>query len=154
MTTQSKALIDETSMGGEEKEDEKYGIKYYQTVAWNLEQIAKEEIYSKGDPCDSKGGLSDINRNLQKLFVFLRGVQKYGNFYINGAINKVQNLKNTISAITGAIAGVLKSLVQRLRNWVLNKLKSLILAALELIMTNFLRTIKESIVAAVVAKAH
>ena len=150
MTSQSKALIDETSMGGKEKEDEKYGIKYYQTVAWNLEQIAKEEIYSKGDPCDSKGGLSDINRNLQKLFVFLRGVQKYGNFYINGAINKVQNLKNTISAITGAIAGVLKSLVQRLRNWVLNKLKSLILAALELIMTNFLRTIKESIVAAVV----
>ena len=32
----------------------------------------------------------------------------------------------------------------------MNKLKSLILAALELIMTNFLRTIKESIVAAVV----
>ena len=43
MTSQSKALIDETSMGGEEKSDEKYGIKYYQTVAWNIEQIAKEE---------------------------------------------------------------------------------------------------------------
>ena len=56
MTTQSKALIDETSMGGEEKSDEKYGIKYYQTVYANLEEIAKREIYSKGDPCDSKGG--------------------------------------------------------------------------------------------------
>ena len=150
MTTQSNALIDDTSMAGEEKSDEKYGIKYYQTVAWNLEQIAKEEIYSKGDPCDSKGGLSDINLNLQKMFVFLRGIQKYGDFYINGAINKIQNLKNTISAITGAIAGILKSLVQRLRNWVLNKLKSLILEALEMIMTNFIRTIKESIVAAVI----
>ena len=71
MTTQSNALIDDTSMAGEEKSDEKYGIKYYQTVAWNLEQIAKEEIYSKGDPCDSKGGLSDINLNLQKMFCML-----------------------------------------------------------------------------------
>ena len=150
MTTQSNALIDETSHGGQEKSDEKYGIKYYQTVAWNLEQIAKQEVYSTGDPCGGKGELSEISINLQKLFVFLRGVQKYGNFYINGAINKVQNIKNTISSITRAIAGVLKSLVQRLRNWILNKLKELIIQALEFIMTNFLRTIKESIVAAII----
>ena len=153
MAQTANARISDQNLGGSgsaEESQEKFGIQYYQTVSWNLEQIAAQEIYSKGDPCSGKGALGDINTNINKLFVVLRGVQKYGNFYINGAINKVQNLKNTISSVTSAIAGVLKSLVQRLRNWVLNKLKSLIIGALELIMTNFLRTIKESIVSAVI----
>ena len=149
----SKARISDVNLGGSgtaAEAREKFGIQYYQTVSWNLEQIASEEIFSKGDPCKAEGTLGEINTNLQKLFVVLRGVQKYGDFYINGAINKVQNLKNTISAVTSAIAGVLKTLVQRLRNWVLNKLKKLIIDALEMIMTNFLKSIKESIVAAII----
>ena len=153
MAQTANARISDQNFGGSGSASDaqkKFGIQYYQTVSWNLEQIASEEIFSKGDPCSGEGVLGDINTNINKLFVVLRGVQKYGDFYINGAINKVQNLKNTISSITGAIAGVLKTLVQRLRNWVLNKLKKLIIDALEMIMTNFLRTIKESIVSAVI----
>ena len=80
----------------------------------------------------------------------MKSVEKYGDLYINGTINKVANLQAKISAITSAISGILKTLVQRLRNWTLNYLKALISAALELIMTNFLRTIKDSIIAGII----
>ena len=153
MAETSNARISDQPFGGSgspEDAQNAFGQQFDGSAHDNSSKLHDAEIFDKGDPCASEGKLGEINTNLNKLFVFLRGVQKYGDLYINGAINKVQKLRNTISAITGAIAGVLKSLVQRLRNWVLNKLKKLINDALEMIMTNFLRTIKESIVAAVV----
>ena len=127
-----------------------FGLQFSGSVSDYLNRLNDDEIFQKGDPCSSQGKLGEINTNIQKIFVVLRGIQKYGNFYINTATNAVSNLKSTIYAITGAIAGVLKSLVQRLRNWILNKIKSLITTALEMIMTNFLRTIKESVVSAII----
>jgi len=127
-----------------------FGMQYNGSISDYFNRQTDNEIFQKGDPCSSQGKLGEINNNIQKIFVVLRGIQKYGKFYISTATNAIANLKSTISAITGAIAGVLKSLVQRLRNWVLNKIKSLITYALELIMTNFLKTIKESIVSAII----
>ena len=141
----------DTNYGGSSTVEEarvKFGQQYTGSVSQYFEGY--DEIFQKGDPCSSQGKLGEINNSLQKLFVVLRGVQKYGTYYINGAANAVANLKSTIYAITGVISGVLKSLVQRLRNWVLNKIKSIITYFLEVIMTNFLRTFKESIVAAVI----
>ena len=149
----SNVTTSHTPYGGNATSEEAqnlFGQQYWRSAIDNKSKILDDEIYQKGDPCSSQGKLGEINTNIQKIFVVLRGIQKYGNFYINAATNAVSNLKSTIYAITGAIAGVLKSLVQRLRNWILNKIKSLISAALEMIMTNFLKTIKESIVAAIV----
>ena len=109
-----------------------------------------ENEYDSGDPCKQKGAMGGIAMNIEKLFTVLKSVEKYGDLYINGTINKVANLQAKISAITSAISGILKTLVQRLRNWTLNYLKALISAALELVMTNFLRTIKDSIVAGII----
>lgn len=151
--TQAKAKNTDSNYGGSSKSEDariKFGLQFEGTVSDYLQRSNDNEIFQKGDPCASDGKLGEINTLLNKVFVVLRGVQKYGNFYLNTATNAVANLKSTISAITGAISGILKSLVQRLRNWVLNKLKSLVASALDLIMTNFLRTIKESIISAVI----
>tara|TARA_Y100000004_G_scaffold110236_1_gene123709 strand:+ start:2417 stop:4882 length:2466 start_codon:yes stop_codon:yes gene_type:complete len=101
------------------------------------------------DPCGD-GTLGEINIAIQKLFIALKGVQKYKSTYVDGAINKVANLRATISKLTSTIASVLKGLVQRIRNFVLNKIKDLVLQALSYIMTNFLKQIKDSIIAAVI----
>ena len=109
-----------------------------------------DEEYDSGDPCKQKGAMGGIAMNIEKLFTVLKAVEKYGDLYIDGAINKVANLQSKISSITSAIAGILKTLVQRLRNWTLNYLKALISAALDYIATNFIRSIKESIVAGII----
>ena len=101
-----------------------------------------DEEYDSGDPCKQKGALGGVAMNIEKLFTVLKAVQKYGDLYIDGAINKVADLQSKISSITSAIAGILKTLVQRLRNWTLNYLKALISAALDYIATNFVKTIK------------
>jgi len=125
-------------------------FSYKGSVSDALLSSYNEEEYDSGDPCKQKGALGGIAMNIEKLFTVLKSVEKYGDLYINGAINKVANLQSKISAITSAIAGILKTLVQRLRNWTLNYLKALISAALELVMTNFLKTIKDSIVAGII----
>jgi len=125
-------------------------FSYKGSVSDALLSSYNEEEYDSGDPCKQKGALGGIAMNIDKLFTVLKSVEKYGDLYINGAINKVANLQSKISAITSAIAGILKTLVQRLRNWTLNYLKALISAALELVMTNFLKTIKDSIVAGII----
>jgi len=125
-------------------------FSYKGSVSDILLSSYNEEEYDSGDPCKQKGAMGGIAMNIEKLFTILKSVEKYGDLYINGTINKVANLQAKISAITSAISGILKTLVQRLRNWTLNYLKALISAALELIMTNFLRTIKDSIVAGII----
>ena len=125
-------------------------FSYKGSVSDALLSSYNEEEYDSGDPCKQKGAMGGIAMNIEKLFTVLKSVEKYGDLYINGAINKVANLQAKISSITSAITGILKTLVQRLRNWTLNYLKALVGAALELIMTNFLRTIKDSIVAGII----
>ena len=141
------------TQGGEgttEQNNDIFGQRFTGSISDYLSRSTDNEIFQKGDPCSSQGKLGQINNSLQKLFVVLRGVQAYGDFYINTATNAVANLKSTIYSITGVISGVLKSLVQRLRNWVLNKLKSIITYFLEMILTNFLKTFKESIIAGII----
>ena len=69
MTINTGAVVSETDPSGK-KLPKEYGINLYQAASEAALRDAKSEIYSKGDPSDSKGGLSEINRNLQKLFVF------------------------------------------------------------------------------------
>ena len=116
------------------------------TLLASAKSVWDEEEYSTGDPCKNEDGTDSIAVQIEKMFILLKSVQKYGDLYINGALNKVENLQSKITAITSAIAGVLKSLVQRLRNWTLNKLKALIEQALNSVMTSLLKEVKEAIV--------
>jgi len=101
------------------------------------------------DPC-GEGALGEINVFIQKIFITLKGIQKYKDVYVDGAINKIASIKPLISKLTSSIASILKGLVQRVRNWVLNKIKSLVSEALNFIMTNFLKQIKDSVIAGII----
>lgn len=103
-----------------------------------------QETWYVGNPCGD-GTLGAINNQLLKLFETLKTVQKFNDVYVQGTINKVQNLQGKIKSIISSITGILKTLIQRLRNWILNQVKGLIENALENILPPLLKTIKESL---------
>lgn len=74
------------------------GISYWQTASMAQFVDWSNVKYSVGDPCGD-GTLGQINTTLQKLFVFLRSVQKYNDLYINGTINKIKNLQGQIKKV-------------------------------------------------------
>ena len=106
---------------------------------------ANEDIVIGSEEC-GEGTMGEISTWIQKLFIFLKGVKKYNSIYINGATNKVANLQHQVSKTSRAIAGILKIFVQRIRNWVLKKIKELVRGILEMFLTPLLKQIKESIV--------
>lgn len=95
----------------------------------NAEQIAYfTEITTKTnivgpDPCGS-GTLAQISKALQKFFTFLKGIKKYYDVYVQGTINAIQGLSSKIASITDLIAGVLRILIQRVRNYIIQKIKN------------------------------
>ena len=99
---------------------------------------------------DCKSGtIGAINTNVSKLFLFLKQVKKYGDTakeYIDVATGKVKNLQRMVSKVTRAIAGVLKTITQRIRNWILNKLRKMIDAAINTFFPRLLQTIKDSFI--------
>jgi len=103
-----------------------------------------QETWYVGNPCGD-GTLGAINNQLLKLFETLKTVQKFNDVYVQGTINKIQNLQGKIKSIISAISGILKTLIQRLRNWILNQVKGLIEKALEKLLPPLLKTIKESL---------
>jgi len=121
-----------------------------QTILAATKSEWDKKEYSTGDPCKDADGTDSIAVEIEKLFTVLKAVQKYGDFYINGAINKVENIQSQISAVTVAIASILKTLVQRLRNWILNKLKALIEQALTYVATTLAKELKQAIVGGIV----
>lgn len=116
------------------------------TVLAATKKAWDEEIYDTGDPCKNDTGGDSIAVLIEKVFIALKGVQLYGDFVLNTVSNTVANIQSTITKITSAIAGILKTLVQRLRNWVLNKLKALIEQALTYVATNLAKELKKAIV--------
>lgn len=100
-----------------------------------------QETWYVGNPCGD-GTLGAINNQLLKLFETLKTVQKFNDVYVQGTINKVQNLQGKIKSIISSITGILKTLIQRLRNWILNQVKGLIENALENILPPLLKQLK------------
>jgi len=113
-----------------------------------LNQLSDYEWNIGSTDCKS-GTIGAINTNVSKLFIFLKRVKKYGDTakeYIDVATGKVRNLQRMVSKITRAIAGVLKTITQRIRNWILNKLRKMIDAAINTFFPRLLQTIKDSFI--------
>lgn len=122
---------------------------YYNSASMAQFQEWSSAKWYVGNPC-GEGTLGEINNALQKLFIILKGVKKYADVYINGTINKIQKLKGQISKLVSTIASVLKSLVQRIRNWVLNKIRALLNDAITNLLPPLLKQIKDSLIAGIV----
>ena len=75
------------------------------------------------DPCGTSE-MSKINTQLQKFFTVLKGIKKYADLYVNGTINKIQNLTALIRSTSQIIGAVLKTLVNRLRDFLIDKIRS------------------------------
>lgn len=121
------------------------GYTFLDTPAWEKYIKSSDfarisQIYNKErdlpDPC-GKGELSKINIALKKFFTALKGIKEYGELYINGTINKISNVTNLIKSTAKIIAAVLKSLVNRLRDFLIDKIRK----ALDSVLDDILPTV-------------
>ena len=107
----------------------------------NFVRLASEE-QSLPDPC-GKSTISKINAALRKFFTLLKGIKKYADLYINGAINKMTDIMNLIRDTASIIGGVLKTLIQRIRNFILNKIRKAIESVISSILNNLAKVLKD-----------
>lgn len=105
------------------KEDQEKCSSFLNSEANAYQYEAFNTVIPGPDPCGS-GTLAQISKALQKFFTFLKGIKKYYDVYVQGTINAIQGLTSKIASITDLIAGVLRILVQRVRNYIITKIKN------------------------------
>ena len=103
-----------------------------------------EVSYSTGDPC-GKDKFSKISRALHKLFKFLKKIKKFADKYINGAINAIKDLEGEIRSTIEVMASAMRSIVQRIREWILKKIRAGIEDILNMILPPLLKQIKSGV---------
>ena len=101
------------------------------------------------DPCGTSE-LSKINTALHKFFTTLKGIKKYADIYIKGALNKISSITNLIRNTARIIGAVLKTLVNRLRDWLIDKIRRGIEKLIDMILPTIAKVIKNTIVQAIV----
>ena len=101
------------------------------------------------DPCGTSE-MSKINTQLQKFFTVLKGIKKYADLYVNGTINKIQNLTALIRSTSQIIGAVLKTLVNRLRDFLIDKIRKGIEDLIDMILPTVLKSIKATIIQTVI----
>ena len=122
---------------------------YNYTAIAALEAEIEKLRLDSADSC-GKSTLSTINNALLNFFDFLKGIKKYYNLYVQGTINKIQNLTSIISRTASIIASILKLLIQRVRNYILNLLRKLIEKVIDRILTSLSKNLKNAVIKAIV----
>ena len=112
-------------------------------LANNMAALAQKK-YSLPDPCGTSE-LAKINTALQKFFITLKGIKKYGNLYLNGVLNKTSNLISLVRSTSTIISSVLKGLVQRFRNYILYKIRRGIIDVIDKLFPNLVANIKNTL---------
>jgi len=112
-------------------------------LANNLAALAQKK-YSLPDPCGTSE-LAKINTALQKFFITLKGIKKYGNLYLNGVLNKTSNLISLVRSTSTIISSVLKGLVQRFRNYILYKIRRGIIDVIDKLFPNLVTNVKNTL---------
>ena len=121
----------------------------FSTAAYKRFQELNEITWPMADPCGT-GTMANINRILLNFFTVLKGVKKYAQKYINGSINAIQNLTSEIQATITGIAGELKTIVQRVREWILKKIRAGIEDLLQMILPPLMKQIKTGLLKQIV----
>ena len=101
------------------------------------------------DPCGTSE-MSKINTALQKFFATVKGIKKYANLYVNGAINKISNITSLIRSTSQIIGGVLKTLTNRLRDFLIDKIRKGFEDLVDMLLPTIAKSIKNTIVQAVI----
>ena len=116
---------------------------WYNSVAVADAAQVWAESRSLPDVCGD-GSLGAINTELLKFFQRLKAIKGYGELYINGAINKVGEVTRLIRKTSSIIAAVLKSLVQRTRDFLIGKIRAGIQDLIDLLLPTVAKNIKNT----------
>ena len=103
---------------------------------------------STSDPCGGK--VNAIKLALTSMFKTLRDIKKYGGEYIDGITSQMANIRNLIRDTADVIATALRSVVQRLRNFVISKIRKAIGDIADNIFTSLAQSLKDTIVQKVI----
>ena len=111
-----------------------------------IEKAKKEAnlFSSTADPCGGK--VNAIKLALTSLFKTLREIKKYGQEYVIGITNTMANIRSLIKDTASVIASVLRSMVQRIRNFIVDKITKAIDNIADKIFTSLTKSIKDTIV--------
>ena len=123
--------------------------KLFNSVAFRDALTRMQEKQAMPDPCGTSE-MAKINTQLQKFFTVLKGIKKYADLYVNGTINKIQNLTALIRSTSQIIGAVLKTLVNRLRDFLIDKIRRGIEDLIDMILPTVLKAIKSTIVQTVI----
>jgi len=116
------------------------------TSGVSAQEIEKlNEVKPGPDNCGNV--VSRIQVELNRLTVILRGIKKYYQLYVVETANQIANVTDQLQTIINNVAAVMRTLVQRLRNFILRKLRNLLRDALDAILGDVLKDIKDSIIA-------
>jgi len=116
----------------------------------NSQHIVKSTIFAEalvdtGDPC-GKSELGKISGALRNFFEQLKLIRKYGQMYVNEVLSDLSNIRSLIKDASSIIAAALRTIVQRLRNFIIDKIRGVIQAIVDKIFTTLANTIKGTIV--------
>ena len=126
----------------------------------NCVQFRATEAYSKAisilqtevalpDPC-GKSDLAKINTELLKFFNTLKEIRKFGDTFINSAFNDIYRIQNLIRNTASIIGAVLKGLMQNLRNWLLDKIRTGIQLLIDFLFPTLAKTLKNTIIGQII----
>ena len=117
---------------------------YHQSVGAAFAREQEKYEYDVGSENCGQGTMGQINTNIQKFFIFLKGIKKYEQLYIQGTINKVANLQSNIKKTARALAGIIRIIIQRTRNWILAEIKDMVTNVIENFLTPLMKQIKKA----------
>ena len=123
--------------------------KFFNSVAFRDALTKIQEVQPLPDPCGTSE-MSKINTQLQKFFTTLKGIKKYANVYVNGSINKIQNITALIRSTSEIIGAVLKTLTNRLRDYLLNKIRTNIEKLIDMLLPTVMKAIKNTIIQTII----
>ena len=123
--------------------------KYFNSVSFRNALAYYKTERDLPNPCGTSE-MSKINTALQKFFEVVKGIKKYGDLYVNGTINKLQNITALIRNTSDIIGAVLKTLVNRLRDYLLDKIRKGISDLINMLLPTVAKVIKNTVIQAVV----
>ena len=101
------------------------------------------------DPC-GKSEMGKINIALHNFMTALKGIKQYGELYVMGSINKLQNLTSLIRQTSTIIGAVMKTLISRLRDFLIDKIHTGIQDLIDKLLPQIAKSIKNTVVQVIV----
>ena len=129
--------------------DSKKCEAFVNSTAYKQARALQKDPISLPDPCGTSE-LAGINTELLKFFQKLKGLKKWGDLYINGTINKIGQVSSLIRNTASIIGAILKILVQRLRDYLIGKIRAGIQDLIDMLLPTVAKAIKNTIIQKIV----